>query len=98
MNVKMEGPRRVAGIWVAALVDSQVTAEALGPAVAAVGHKAPVAVLIHDGTTLDAFAADGSRIRPRALEKLCPGAAERVSAAAGAGPVTPPRSSRPGAR
>jgi hypothetical protein len=74
----------VGSVWVGAVVDCAVHVTSLPGGWQACGAKTPRAILILDGAALRAVDLDGAPMTEAALDRLCPGCAERMRAIAGA--------------
>jgi hypothetical protein len=76
------GPiRRHGPFLLAALADTRISARAIGQTLAFHATKAPRAILILGPGGLSIVDAQGDPIPEAALDRLCPGAAERLRAA-----------------
>lgn len=72
MTVRIEQQFTQGGVTIAAVVRQDVTARTGWLASILSARKDPIAILIHDGTTLRALRPDGTPMQLEALERLCP--------------------------
>jgi len=82
MTLSFDQMLRTGPFRVVALTNATVTASHTKKAVSVFGCKSPVAVLVRQGATLKAFRPDGAPMSKDDIEKLYPGAWDRVLAEA----------------
>jgi hypothetical protein len=80
MTLALDPPVLCRGLVIAAVVRRRLSHLSAGGGLAASGGKDPVAVLLHDGTSLAGIDLAGAPLSRRKLEALVPGAADRLAA------------------
>jgi hypothetical protein len=85
--IRLDTPRRVGGFVVAAITRQSAQCVPGG----CIGTKTPLAVLIATGQTVQAFDPEGRALTDQAVEKLLPGARDKIAALGAARDAKPTR-------
>jgi len=75
MAVVLDPPVHCNGLAIAALARVMILPIAGPQGLSVLGHKQPLAVLLHDGTTMQGFDIAGHPLSPTEVDSLLPGAA-----------------------